>query len=341
MATAKRLPSGSWRVRILTHKTPDGKKHYKSFTAPTKKQAERMAMDYEPPQKDCLTLKKAMTEYIEGRSKTLSPRTISSYKHIRDGYLADLMDKNVDEITQVDIQRAINIEAGHLAPKTVRSIHGFLAAVMGVYRPDFMIRTALPKKVRTNISVPSEETVKRLVEVVRGTEMELPVLLAAFGPMRRGEICALRAEDIDGNTVHVMRNKVKKELGDGKSTWVVKAPKSYAGDRFIEYPDFVRKVWERKHIKRGELIEMQPDALTNRFIRVMESNNLPRFRFHDLRHYSASIQHALGVPDAYIMQRGGWESDEVLKRVYRHTMEKQTAEQSKKINDHFASLISG
>lgn len=43
-------------------------------------------------------------------------------------------------------------------------------------------------------------------------------------------------------------------------------------------------------------------------------------RFHDLRHYAASIMHALNVPDQHIMQRGGWSSDKTLKQVYRGTI---------------------
>ena len=40
MATAKKLPSGSWRVQLYAGKTPDGKRRYLSFTANTKKEAE-------------------------------------------------------------------------------------------------------------------------------------------------------------------------------------------------------------------------------------------------------------------------------------------------------------
>lgn len=52
----------------------------------------------------------------------------------------------------------------------------------------------------------------------------------------------------------------------------------------------------------------------------LERNNIPYFRFHDLRHYS-SIRHTLGITDAYIMADGGWSSDKVLKAVYRHAMD--------------------
>ena len=52
----------------------------------------------------------------------------------------------------------------------------------------------------------------------------------------------------------------------------------------------------------------------------------------------AAIQHALGIPDAYIMQRGGWGNDHVLKEVYRHAMKDKAIEMSKIANAHFESL---
>ena len=83
---------------------------------------------------------------------------------------------------------------------------------------------------------------------------------------------------------------------------------------------------------------MNPNTLCKVFKRVTDSLDIPHFRFHDLRHYSASIQHALGIPDAYIMQRGGWSSDRVLKAVYRYAMDDQTKEMNEKANAHFAEL---
>ena len=42
--------------------------------------------------------------------------------------------------------------------------------------------------------------------------------------------------------------------------------------------------------------------------------------FHSLRHYSASYLHAIGIPDAYIMERGGWSTPHVMQKVYRHAL---------------------
>ena len=47
MAKAKKLPSGSWRAQAYDYTDDSGKRHYKSFTAPTRKEAEFMAAEYQ------------------------------------------------------------------------------------------------------------------------------------------------------------------------------------------------------------------------------------------------------------------------------------------------------
>ena len=61
-------------------------------------------------------------------------------------------------------------------------------------------------------------------------------------------------------------------------------------------------------------------------------------RLDFLRHYCASIQHALGIPDAYIMQRGGWNSDAVLKQVYRHALSDRAVQMNAIANEHFQNF---
>lgn len=79
--------------------------------------------------------------------------------------------------------------------------------------------------------------------------MELPILLAAFGPMRRGEICALDTADISGNIVHVRKNMIRTP----ENTWIIHQPKSYAGDRYIDFPDFVSAKWKGKQAESSIL----------------------------------------------------------------------------------------
>lgn len=348
MAKAKKLPSGSWRCQVYSHteeiRQPDGnikkKRVYKSFTvddttAKGRRKCEALAAEWAAKKETAhvsgLTLGEALDGYIASRVNILSPRTIMDYKSTRKNYVQQLMAMKVDDLDQQHIQQAINIESLHLSPKTIRNIHGLISAVVKVYRPDLALNTALPKKERVELYIPTDAEIKRLLSTVQDTEMELPILLAAFGPMRRGEICALETSDISGSVVHVNKNMVRNESGD----WVIKTPKSYAGDRYIDYPDFVAEKWTGVS---GRIVRLTPNNITDRFRYCLKRARLPHFRFHDLRHYSASIQHALGIPDSYIMQRGGWGNDGTLKAVYRHALADRSGEMDLLANRHFESL---
>lgn len=350
MATARKLPSGSWRCQAFDRyeviRQPDGsekkKRIYKSFTSddPTragKKACELAAAQWAATRKgteECrITFQEAAEEYIRSRKSVLSPRTIMDYKRILRSETAILHGIQLSAITRDDVQRCINADAAKHSPKTVRNTHGFISAVLKQYRPDLALNTSLPQRRKAQLYIPSDDDVKRLISASKGTEMELPILLAAFGPMRRGEIAALTTSNIHGNTVHVCANMVRTE--DHKE-WIVKTPKSYAGDRYIEFPDAVAALWSGK---TGRVTNLTPNQITDRFHRLVKRLGLPHFRFHDLRHYSASIQHALGVPDVYIMQRGGWGNDTTLKTVYRHVIDSERQRMNRIAEEHFEKIM--
>ena len=344
MATAKKLPSGSWRCQVYSHKDASGKLVRKSFTCDDpsprgKRICERMASDWAAEKEahfaSAKTFGTAARDYIDIRRNTLSPRTIEDYERTLRLYLPDIEKIRTDSITQADIQRVIDKWSATLSPKTVANIHCFISAVMRQERPEMALHTSLPQKTKPKLTIPTDENVRVLLDAVKGTTLELPIMLAAFGPMREGEVCALRAENVDGNTVHVCENMIKKMV-DGKTTWIIRHPKSTDGDRYIEYPDFVTELWKGK---KGRVVGMNPNTLCKMFKRKLDSLDIPHFRFHDLRHYSASIQHALGIPDQYIIARGGWSSDRVLKAVYRHVMDDRQKEMNNKANEHFSSLF--
>jgi len=202
-----------------------------------------------------------------------------------------------------------------------------------MYAPSFRVKTFLPQRKPPKLYTPSDSDIKLLLTIVQSDpEMERAILLAAFGPLRRGEICALENTDIRANTIMVNKSMVK----DQKNNWIVKAPKTYSSYRTIEFPE---SVVQKFHGVTGRLVDLNPDQVTNRFVRILKKAGTPHFRFHDLRHYAASILHAIGVPDQYIMSRGGWSSDKTLKQVYRGEISEEAAKFNQQINKHFDRVL--
>lgn len=350
MATAKKQPSGSWNCKVFSHKekviredgTVTEKRIYRSFTCDDpspkgKRKCEAMAAQWaanktaENVTYSNMTYGQALDEYIKIKSQVLSPSTIYEYKRSRKKDMQSLMDLRLDRITQIDIQKAVNIEAADHSPKTVRNMYGLVTAVMDVFRPDFKVHVQLPQKQKTKLIMPTREDIQRLRELVAGTPMDLPIDLAIFGPMRRSEICALDSDHINGNIVHVEKAMVM----DENKEWIIKQPKSYAGDRYIRYPDFVAVKF--KNIN-GKVTDLTPTAITHRFQALIAKNGFPHIRFHDLRHYSASLLHAMGIPDIYIMDRAGWGTDYALKNIYNHALDDEKVLVTQKINEQFTDI---
>ena len=89
---ARKLPSGNWRVQLYCGKDENGKRIVESFTAPTKKEAERMAATFDGDRKQRaadraagrITLAQAMDAFIETcRATGKSPATINAYCSMR------------------------------------------------------------------------------------------------------------------------------------------------------------------------------------------------------------------------------------------------------------------
>ena len=352
MATAKKLPSGSWRCQVFSHweefPGPDGtikkKKIQKSFTCDDpspkgKKKCEAMAAEWalnrDPqPARRVLTIKQAIDEYITAKDSTLSPSTIRAYR-----YQAKTAYKAIDNIltNQLDhlaVQRWINqrVKDGK-KPKTVKNNLGLLTAALAMFEPDLHLRVTLPQQIQPDTYTPNDAEISTLIKYLQATDPVLlrAVYLAAFGTLRRSEICALDASDVSGSGVMVQRAMVQKPDND----YIIKTTKTKSSTRFVELPEFVLASFPAS----GRIVPLTPPEVSLKFRAAVEACGLHPFRFHDLRHYAASVMHALGIPDQYIMMQGGWSSDAVLKRIYRDTLpdyQKQFMDQAKQ---HFSEVI--
>ena len=333
MAKAKKR-GNRWRCLVYIGKDINGKRLYKSFTADSRKEAELLALNYEIEAKDAtaITFKVALQAYIDMKKAVLSPSTIRGYIQLQNNYYSLIDDVKLQDIDNVMVQRIVNLYAPKLSPKTIYNIHGLISAVLKEYRPDFKLHTTLPQKIKPTLYIPSDEEIQYLIHNMQDEDLLNAVLLAAFCTLRRSEICALTSDDIDGNTICINKARV---INENKEL-ITKTTKTVESTRYIEAPDFVI---ERFKDKEGYLVPLHPNHITHRFERTLKRLGLKHFKFHALRHYSASIMHAMGIPDIYIQQRGGWSSDKVLKQIYTHALDSEKQKANQKINAHFEKLI--
>jgi len=330
MPTAKKLPSGSWHCKVFAGYDDAGKRIYKSFTVKDKsrngkKKCEQIASEWSAsrPDPDNPRVRDVVGNYIGIKSAVLSPSTIRGYNL----YLKRMIDGTISELDNQKAQRWINGLSADYSPKYIKNIYGLLSSALSFYgyRPPSV---TMPSSAPPALYTPCDADIRRLLEYVwNRPPMRSACLLGAFGSLRRGEICALTAEDVSGNRIRVNKSMIR----DSDDIWHVRPmAKTDESNRVVIVPEFVP---EYLTIPVG----LHPEQISNRFRRAVRSCGCPQhFRFHDLRHYYVSIAHALGVPDAYIMAMGGWKTDNVMHRVYRDTLPDIMRSEQDKLSNHFA-----
>ena len=306
----EQLPSGSYRVR----KTANGKTYRVTFDhKPTDREAlialAEVMQEEAPREKG--TFGTYAERYIESKRNILSPASVRTYYGLIDRISDRLKNTNLYDITQELIQIEVNEYSKDHAAKSTRSLHGFIASVLGMYRPQFVLKTALPRKESAKPYQPTTKDVKAILKAVKGTEYSVPFQLGVLG-LRRGEICALTMEDLKDRSLTINKTLVY------NGGWIVKpSAKTDESNRIIQIPEqLANEIREN-----GAIFDGAPKRLNKHLHRIQKELDIPQFRFHDLRHYFASYASTLGIPEADIIAMGGWKSDHVFKTIYRDSIQ--------------------
>ena len=354
MATAKKLPSGSWRVRVVDHyeKGPGGKRKvvYQSFTStdPSKMgkiEAERMASEWEYTHRkrpEAISVSECIRKYIDAKKGVLSPATVLGYETaLKNHYSGSFGGEKLRELTDEKVQLFVsNLSTSGFSGKSVRNTYSLFSSAALMFGCSFKV--TLPRKKNPETYTPIDKEVNKLLDYVKGKgekkeELYDCILLAAFGSLRRGEIACLESSDITDSGIKVNKDMVM----DENKLYVIKHyPKTDESNREAMLPPMVIKRLKKRGKEGGRLFpDLNPHMITMRFVRAVRAADVPHFRFHDLRSYWVSIAHALGMPEQYILDNGGWKTPNVMKRVYRESLRDVKKKEAAKINKHFEKIM--
>lgn len=307
---AVRLPSGKWRVQLYMGKDDKGKNIMKSITAPTKREALQKAAVYKLDENIDMQLKEACEQFIAVRGPELSPATVRGYmgvyrQHIKDDMIGCV---TLRALTTPKLQKWIS--EMDLSAKSKRNALGFVVTVVRFFDPERVFRVKILDTQQEELYTPTIDEVNAVLAIA-DEETRKGILLGIFG-LRRGEICALDAEDLDRRRSQVRVNKDRVKNDDG--VFVTKVPKTRKSIRWVDIP---RSVMDQLP-EEGPILSISPDMLTNRFRRLVQKTGVHPFRFHDLRAFfaSVSVSSAVGASELTVQSLGGWATTHVLKRHY-------------------------
>ncbi len=343
MPKINQLPSGSYNALVYDYKDSNGKRHYKSITAESKKEVKLLIAEFLAQRDESkiktpeITVGKAIDNYIESKKNLLSPSTIAAYKSIQKERLTSIIDIKLESIDVQAIQQAINEEAKDHSPKTVRNINALLRSSLKFAMPGFSYNVTLPQKIKPDIQIPTEAEMKKVFKAVKDTPLEVPIYLASMCGMRRSEIAALKWEDVDLEKERLTVRAAT--VHDTDRNLVRKGTKTIAGQRTIRIFTPVAELLRQQEHTSEYVADISINLLTKNFPKILKKLKLPHYRFHDLRHYAVSTMLTLNMPKKNIAEYVGHETERMIETVYGHVMQDKKDSFLDNVNTHFCGIF--
>ena len=360
-----------WQITIELPKDPiTGKRNRRYRTVEgTKKEAERAMHEFITELEKGIYVANSnisITEWVHTWLDVyiipnVSPTTLSRYQGMIRRYIDPVIGNiPVQQLNTLAVQSWVNglkispSSGKEMAAATIKHAYHVLKGAMdkavlaGIIYRSPCTGIMLPKGQKKQAVIYDEKQIRQLLDAASGTEMELVIDMELCLGLRRGELLGLEWDDIDWdhNQVKIIRNRV---VVDGKS--VVKEPKTATSVRTLDVPvPLMQKL--RKHkmqclsnkLRLGQAYTatnyiivhpdgkpIYPEYLSQMLTKLQERANLPKCRFHDLRHLCASIMLLHGVNVKVAQERLGHKDISTTMNIYSHVLPSSAKEAADKI----------
>ncbi len=166
--------------------------------------------------------------------------------------------------------------------------------------------------------------------------------IAFYTGMRKGEINALRWNDIEGSTIHVRRSVAQKIKGQ---SIVETPPKNKSSYRDIQIPAPLKAVldehrarqqmdsrWNESYRICGGIACLGDTTIDKYNRRISAAAGLPRIRIHDFRHSHASLLVNEGINIQEVARRLGHSDVQMTWSTYSHLYPREEERALKALN---------
>ena len=296
------------------------------------------------------------------------PATLTLYKGLADRYVKPVIGHvRLDKLTPAHVQRLVaetrnsQTSLGRTpSAATQRHVHKLVRNALGdALRLELVTRNVAaqvkaPPMARQRRPELGVAEARRLLEVIEGERLEAFYVLALTTGLRRGELLALRWDDVDLGSRQLHVRRALQRVG-GKLQMV--EPKTGSSVRTVVLPKIaVRYLREHKKRQNGERLALgdawrehglvfassvgtpiEPRNVNRRWDELRAKAGLDWLRLHDLRHGCASFLLAQGVPARAIMEVLGHSEIGVTMNTYAHVLPELRQEAADAIDDLFGA----
>ena len=356
--TMRLRPDGRWEYKVMVGYKPDGSPNCRSFYGRTQTEAKKKFAAFQA-QRDAgiilaaksVTLGELADRWLEQKRErdAVSENTYQQYKYGLSKFKA-LYKQRLDKITPFQIDQIYGqLLKGGLSPRSVqvahRSLYGALkqAVAWELIGRNVLESVRVPKQVKPEVAFWTEDEVSRFLAFAQPHRLYGLFYTAVVTGMRRGELVALRWQDVDTvrNRLHVRLNAV-----DVHGTVHVGVPKTKASCRIVHVQeDDIRALSvhrERQKEERALLGEawsdlglvfpsqlgthLNPRNLSRLFERLVKDAGVTEMGVHGLRHTHASLLIKNGVDVGIVSERLGHTSPGFTRNVYQHLYDEQRSQ---------------